>query len=63
VKGSVVINQLAPTYLRIENEVYKIIPPTLSVHNLLVGTTYIDVGGTMTVTKLVNDKPDIKFEI
>ena len=29
------------------NEKYEIQPPVLSVHNLVVGTMYIDVGGTM----------------
>jgi len=56
-----VINQLHPTFLEIGDEVYKIIPPTLSVHNLIMGTPYVDVGGTATVTKLVKGKPDLKF--
>jgi len=49
-------------YLRIGYEVYKLITPTFSVHNLIVGTPYIDIGGIMTVTKLVRGEPDIKFE-
>lgn len=59
----VVINQLHPTFLEIGDEVYKIIPPTLSVHNLIMGAPYVDVGGTATVTKLVKGKRDLKFEI
>lgn len=52
-----------PTYCEIDQDVYKIITPTLSAHNLLVGTPYLDIGDTASVTKLVNKKEVMKFEI
>jgi hypothetical protein len=36
------------------NERVEIIAPTLSVHNLIVGTMYLDMGGTMKVRILEN---------
>jgi len=56
------MTQPAPVYLRIGDEVYKLIAPTFSVHNLIVGTPYIDIGGMVHVIKLVRGEPDIKFE-
>ena len=57
------INQVHPTYLEFGNEVYRITTPTLSVHNLILGTPYMDIGGTATVTRLINRTENIKFEI
>lgn len=46
------------------NERYEIVHPVLSAHNLLVGTMYIDLGGTLTVTNLnrPNEKCQIRFD-
>jgi hypothetical protein len=42
-----------PTFLEIGEEVYQVNTPTLSVHNLIIGKPYMDIGGTATVTKIV----------
>ena len=46
------------------NQTYEVLPPILSVHNLVIGTMYIDIGDTMTIINI--DKPtekcDVKFE-
>lgn len=44
------------SYIDLEdhNERFEIQSPTLSVHNLIVGTMYIDMGGTMKVRILQN---------
>jgi len=31
------------------DETYEVIPPIPSVHNLVIGTMYVDLGDTMTV--------------
>jgi hypothetical protein len=45
-------------------ERYEIEIPAMSAHNLVIGTLYIDIGETMTVTNLMrpNEKCTVKFE-
>ena len=33
-------------------ETYRMVPPTMCVHNLILGKPYIDIGGTTTITNL-----------
>jgi len=35
-------------------DVYRINCPTMSAHNLIIGTPYLDIGDTAQVTRLVN---------
>ena len=46
------------TYIKFEDlgETFEIILPPLSVHNLIIGTTYIDLGGKSDVRILENDE-------
>lgn len=46
------------------DETYELIMPMLSAHNLVIGTMYIDVGETMTVTNLARpeEKCEVRFE-
>jgi hypothetical protein len=43
---------------------YEVDLPPMSAHNLVIGTMYIDVGETMTITNLQrpNEKCTVKFE-
>ena len=52
------------TYIELPkfNEKYEIIAPQLTIHNLIVGTTYIDIGGTMKVNLIGNDELECKIQ-
>ncbi len=41
--------ELGPAH---NNETYEIILPTISAHNLVIGTPYLDLGGTSTIKNL-----------
>jgi len=43
------------------DETYELILPILSVHNLIIGTTYVDIGETMTVINV--NKPNYRCEV
>lgn len=45
-------------------EVYEIIAPVISVHNLVIGKLYVDIGETLTVQNLKkpNERCEIRFE-
>lgn len=43
------------------NEKYEIIAPTLSAHNLIIGTPYVDIGGTQTIKLL--EQPDLSCKL
>jgi len=53
-------------YLHLEkfDETYEIILPNLSVHNLIIGTMYVDIGETMTIVNLKrqNERCEVRFE-
>ena len=46
------------------NETYELNLPILSLHNLVIGSRYVDIGETMTVVNLSkpNEKCEVKFE-
>jgi hypothetical protein len=46
------------------NETYELNLPILSLHNLVIGSMYVDIGETMTVVNLSkpNEKCEVKFE-
>jgi len=46
------------------NETYELNLPILSLHNLVIGSMYVDIGETMTVINLSkpNEKCEVKFE-
>lgn len=46
------------------DETYELILPILSVHNLVIGQMYVDIGETMTVinTTRPNERCEIRFE-
>jgi len=46
--------QTFKTYIELHdyNEVYEITAPTLSIHNLIIGTPYVDIGGSAVVRLL-----------
>lgn len=48
--------QIYRTYIEMHDhkETYEIQLPALSVHNLIIGTTYIDIGGSSTISLLEN---------
>ena len=51
-------------YLDKFDETFELILPILSVHNLIIGTTYVDIGETMTVINVnkPNQKCEVRFE-
>lgn len=51
------------TYVEFENrpEKYEIINPVLSVHNLVVGTMYVDIGGTMKASLITESENDTGY--
>jgi len=51
-------SQQYKTYVELAdfNETYEITAPTISVHNIIIGTTYIDIGGTGSVRLLGNEE-------
>lgn len=46
------------------DETYELIAPVPSVHNLVIGTMYVDIGDTMTVVnqKRPNERCEVRFE-
>jgi hypothetical protein len=42
-------------------EKFEVILPSLSVHNLVIGTTYLDIGGTSTINLIQN--PELKCQL
>lgn len=53
---SMEFTQIYRTYIEMHDhkETYEIQLPALSVHNLIIGTTYIDIGGSSTISLLEN---------
>lgn len=53
---SMEFSQIYRTYIEMHDykETYEIQLPCLSVHNLIIGTTYIDIGGSSTISLLEN---------
>lgn len=46
------------------DETYEVIPPIFSIHNIVIGEMYVDIGESMTIInqKRPNERVDIKFE-
>jgi len=57
------INQVYHTYCKLEdhNETYEFTAPTISAHNLVVGTLYLDMGGAGRIRIL--EKPEYEAKI
>ena len=60
------ITNVYRVYVHLEkfNETYELNLPILSLHNLVIGSMYVDIGETMTVVNLSkpNEKCEVKFE-
>ena len=63
---NITIHQKYRTYFYMEkyDEWYECIPPIFSIHNLIVGQLYVDIGETMTISsqKNPNVRTEIRFE-
>jgi Oxysterol-binding protein len=46
------------------NETYELIMPVLSVHNLIIGQMYVDIGESLTIVNMSrpNEKCEVRFE-
>jgi hypothetical protein len=63
--GTMRITSSYKTYFTIgENDVYELTSPVLTLNNLIIGTTYLDICETMTVKSLSRpeQKCEVKFE-
>ncbi len=49
------LSQKHPTFVELENgEVYQILTPVMSAHNLIMGTPYLDIGETACITRMLD---------
>jgi len=46
------------------DETYEVIPPIFSIHNIVIGQMYVDIGESMTIInqKRPNERAEVRFE-
>lgn len=63
---NITLTQQYRTYFELHkwNETFECIPPTFSIHNLVIGQLYVDIGSSMHFSNLQrpHEKSEIKFE-
>lgn len=60
---NILANHEFRTYFKMENfnEEYEVLQPTISIHNLIIGKLYADIGDTMRVINL--NRPQERAEV